>query len=549
MSKYYYGKQSAKSTNSRLVSIFLSGALLVPSVAFSGRAINLPMEEKFDTTSYQRDLIWISDGAHHEWVPHGGWHGTGAAKFYPPTLGDGGYAGIGQLERINGGRGATQLNIRFLVFHGPDWGNVRTVNKVAIMNRAENFLVTRPMFISWYNEEGGWRSLGACNGTVCNYHGGDYWPNEDDTFRIGPENRLGEWISVECETNTITGKMKVYIYTQDGEEHGLYAEQDMKEATSPYGPGTTPIHYVDIIGGYFNKKGLAQYTDDAYYIIDELKVDDSYIGPPTGFIKTPNRIAIKTFTKASQPLWQTVGLPEQFIGTPILLSQMQSCNGSDTASMRIKNNRTNAVDLLVEEEHSFDAEYGHADEVIGLLGLGEGKIIDQSGLVVGEAGLVSVNAGNANDWRTLTFSREYSDPVILMQMNTFNGSQAAHMRLRNVSTTNAQYHIEEWDYLNGFHVPETVGYIVLERGTHLLNSGKIIQAGSISANHAWVDIGFQDLGGKPVVFSQSQTYNGNQAVVTRQRNISSNSFQMRLQEEEANDDYHAVETVGYLIIR
>jgi hypothetical protein len=284
MTNHFYEKQSEQAENSRLFLILLSCVLLVPSVAFSGRPINLPMEEKFDTNSYESDLIWTSAGGRHEWVPHGGWHGTGAAKFYPPTSGEGNN-GIGQLENINGGQGAAQLNIRFLVYHGPDWGNVRKPNKVAIMNRSND--TTRPMFISWYNEEGGWRSLGACEGTVCKYHNSgqdDYWPSENDTFRIGPGNRLGEWISVEVETNTITGKMKVYIYTQDGQEHGLYAEKDMVGANSPYGPGTPPIHYVDIVGGYFAPRGEAPYTDDTYYMIDELKVDDSYIGPPSGFI-------------------------------------------------------------------------------------------------------------------------------------------------------------------------------------------------------------------------------------------------------------------------
>ena len=41
------------------------------------------------------------------------------------------------------------------------------------------------------------------------------------------------------------------------------------------------------------------------------------------------------------------------------------------------------------------------------------------------------------------------------------------------------------------------------------------------------------LGGVPVVISQSQTYAGSQAVVTRQRDIAAAGFDIRLQEEEA----------------
>jgi hypothetical protein len=40
--------------------------------------------------------------------------------------------------------------------------------------------------------------------------------------------------------------------------------------------------YVDIIGGYFH----AGSEDDpgSYFLIDELVIDDGYIGPPTGFL-------------------------------------------------------------------------------------------------------------------------------------------------------------------------------------------------------------------------------------------------------------------------
>jgi hypothetical protein len=52
-----------------------------------------------------------------------------------------------------------------------------------------------------------------------------------------------------------------------------------------------------------------------------------------------------------------------------------------------------------------------------------------------------------------------------------------------------------------------------------------------------------------VVFSQSQTDRGDQAVITRQREVLSNGFQLRIQEEEGNDGTHAVETVGYIVIQ
>jgi hypothetical protein len=115
-----------------------------------------------------------------------------------------------------------------------------------------------------------------------------------------------------------------------------------------------------------------------------------------------------------------------------------------------------------------------------------------------------------------------------MEMMGYNGAQPAHMRLRNVTSTGAQFQIEEWDYLDGAHLTETIGYVVVEQGVHHLPDNKSIQAGVIAANHGWVDVSYDDMGGSPVVFSQSQTDRGGQAVITRQREVLSNGFQLRI---------------------
>jgi hypothetical protein len=147
------------------------------------------------------------------------------------------------------------------------------------MNRVDGF--ARPMIIS--RSYDGWQTYGACDSTVCKYEGGDYWPDGTDSLRIGdrPENREEEWISVELEANIRTGKAKLYIYTQDGQLSEVYAEKNLSE--SPVGTGTPSLHCIDIIGGYFGSAPTS-YTEHTYFMIDELKVDDSYIGPQEGFV-------------------------------------------------------------------------------------------------------------------------------------------------------------------------------------------------------------------------------------------------------------------------
>ncbi|MET0067983.1 MAG: hypothetical protein ABW076_16685 [Candidatus Thiodiazotropha sp.] len=246
---------------------------LLPISSFASRQITLPFSEGFDLNNYQ-DLVWVTNGASHQWLSDGGWQGGGAAKIIPIVT-DQGYNGLGQFTGLN----TEQLNVRFLIKHGSAWGRRPAqdfTNKVIIFNRPT--LRDRPMIISrTYNNETDWVTYGACDNTVCRYEGGDYWPDGSDSYRIGPPpfNRSNEWVSVELEANTRTGLISLYITTQDGVLSGRYVQNSM--AT----PGEV-FSYIDVIGGYTNFASIPD--PENYFIIDELVIDDSYIGPPAGFI-------------------------------------------------------------------------------------------------------------------------------------------------------------------------------------------------------------------------------------------------------------------------
>lgn len=123
-----------------------------------------------------------------------------------------------------------------------------------------------------------WETWGACDGTVCRYEAGDYWPDGTDTLRIGnpPDAREHEWISVEFEANTRTGMIRLYVDSQDGDLSGLYVERPMDDS----GAGGT-WSYIDTVGGYMAQAIRAD--PENYFMIDELKIASSKIGPPAGF--------------------------------------------------------------------------------------------------------------------------------------------------------------------------------------------------------------------------------------------------------------------------
>lgn len=358
------------------------------------------------------------------------------------------------------------------------------------------------------------------------------------------------------------GSVKLYRkYNPTRDDHAIFPETMLAEMEAQgytQNSGNEWIGYVylnidsdndGLIDGFERIIGTDSDIPDSDYdgITDGVEINSYPYSDPMDTL--PDSILLQRTGREITHNWHSLDISHSFLDAPVVLSQMQTTWGGDTASLRMRNLTNTALQVKVEEEGSRDSEVGHTTEVVGLLGLRAGEIRDTAGNIIGEAGFVMSNTANGGDWKTLSFSRNYTNPVVLMEMTTFNGGQPAHLRLKSVSTSSVKYQIEEWDYLDGGHATETLAYVVIEQGTQTLHDGKQLRVGTTSINQNWSNISFDDIGGLPLVFSQSQTYNGGQAVVTRHRNVKSNGFQLRLQEEEGNDGSHAMETVGYIAVQ
>ncbi len=163
---------------------------------------------------------------------------------------------------------------------------------------------------------------------------------------------------------------------------------------------------------------------------------------------------------------------------------------------------------------------------------------------VGESGVIH---RVTDTWTTVSLQRNYSDPVIIVSPPTQNSAQPATVRIRNVNSSNFQMRIEEWDYLDGEHRDETVSYVVMEAGTHQLADGTMIIARNSFVNHEFRTIGFGNRFKKmPVVFTNTASLMDASPVTTRTRNISNESFEVRLQEEEQSEDDHGYEQLAWI---
>ena len=172
-------------------------------------------------------------------------------------------------------------------------------------------------------------------------------------------------------------------------------------------------------------------------------------------------------------------------------------------------------------------------------------------LSIGEVGrLESVTS----EWQTVTFVGAYDDPVVVAGPSSRNGASPLNVRIRNVTDTSFQIRVHEWEYLDGIHRNrEVVDYLVVEAGEFELQDGtKIVAKNRDFQSSRWttnsLSNNFVNSDEAPVVLTQVVSTNDPTSVTARTRFVSKTEFQMRLQEEQAQDGFHAGEKVSWIAI-
>jgi PKD repeat protein len=160
-----------------------------------------------------------------------------------------------------------------------------------------------------------------------------------------------------------------------------------------------------------------------------------------------------------------------------------------------------------------------------------------------EAGEVAVN----HEWSRVLFEGTFNQPIVIAGAPTFNGKSPVQVRVRNIDSSGFDICIQEWAYLNGTHARETVSYIVMEEGTYTLDDGGRFEAGHFTGMNQFQQVTLQNTySAMPVILTQVTTTEDPAPVTGRIQNISANSFEYRLQEQERTMLSHKPETIGYI---
>jgi surface protein len=253
--------------------------------------------------------------------------------------------------------------------------------------------------------------------------------------------------------------------------------------------------------------------------------------------------------------WKTYDLP-QFKEKTVLLNQMQTYNDPDTANVRTNHLSPSSYEVKIEEETSKDKETNHGAEAFATIALTEGDILNKAGFTIGESGRLSANAATATDYKTLTFKNRYTNPIVIMEMSSYNDSEPSHIRLADKTASSVKYLIEEWDYLDQVHLTEDISYIVMEAGAHSLQAGEMAVAGEVDAETSGfttVNIPSYANGNRfdndspTTVFVQPHEGELDpHALTTRIKSVNTESFQVKVEREEKQEGINGTETVGFI---
>jgi hypothetical protein len=191
----------------------------------------------------------------------------------------------------------------------------------------------------------------------------------------------------------------------------------------------------------------------------------------------------------------------------------------------------------------------HTFENLSYLAMERGSFTLENGARV-EAG--SFSTDKTDNFVSVGFNQGFTNvPVIVTSITSTNGSDAVTGRVRNITTQNFEYTMQEQELSDQIHAYESVAYIAWESSAGNVSglNYEVIRTGNI-INHNLYTVQFlKNFTNQPIFLADLQTSNGVDTVNLRWKNITTNSITLKTDEEESKDTEieHSNEVVGYII--
>ena len=243
--------------------------------------------------------------------------------------------------------------------------------------------------------------------------------------------------------------------------------------------------------------------------------------------------------------FQSIEFQEGF-NDPIVLISDSTYKGSDPVSGLMKDLNPNGFQVRVKEPAYKNDIHVLETLCYWVVEKGSFDLDDASILQVGQASI-------GKDWQTIAFPNSFdSIPIVLTQIQSGNTSQWLVVRTQNLSPTSFQVKIQLEEKLKNLSIPNQIlGWVAILPGTHSIEGLTILANNQSNVTHNWKTVYNPQFNTQSsLLFTKLISYKGADPTNTRIQNLSSTTFQIKLQEEQSRDKetQHIPETIGYIIL-
>ncbi len=165
---------------------------------------------------------------------------------------------------------------------------------------------------------------------------------------------------------------------------------------------------------------------------------------------------------------------------------------------------------------------------------------------IGETGVAVVTDAAT----VINLSRAYTNPVVITGGMNRSGAHFTTIRIDNMTSTQFEMRLIDWECHNPGHGPEEVPYMVVEAGVHILSNGaKLIAQNYSSIDHTWSTLPFPaTFSTLPAIFGQciSEEEPSPLVVSFDQNNLQLDQFAVRIRESGVADGVHLPERVSVI---
>ncbi len=243
--------------------------------------------------------------------------------------------------------------------------------------------------------------------------------------------------------------------------------------------------------------------------------------------------------------WKYIPFPITFNGTPMVFTTVNSENDISAVAVRQRNQYSQGFQLRLSEEEANDGK--HKPEDIAWVAIEQGVNTGQMNLDVGRWENVDHNVV-----QKFYSSQFQNNPALIASIQSSNDLDPANLRFRIIGKTAVNVYVQEETSNDAetAHGLEHVGYMAFDPGADLVSSNNEVfgETGRLNLTNAWATIELGREYTKPVVIFGGISSNDSEGVDFRVRNVTANSFQVRLQEWDYLDGSHAVESASYIVV-